>query len=120
VSGPNREKGARREEEGRKRSIAAAKAAAREAERNLTVARKQAERAAMDEEAASRRAKEFKQRQLDLEQQLTRVTKEAEAARAHASGTAADREEARRGVDSAERALELARSRLQQLVDGKT
>ncbi len=80
------EHAARRAEEERKRQLTASKAAVRNAERALTVARKEAERAAARFEAAAARAKALE----------------------------AESNDARAAVASAERALEVARRRLQQ------
>jgi hypothetical protein len=106
---------ARRDEEQRKNLIAAAKAFAREAERSLNAARKQAERAAAQVETAAKRAKEIEGERAKIEKQLARVSLDAKAAQADASEAAANANEAKQAADSAERALELARQRLQQV-----
>ena len=107
---------ARRDEEQRKNLIAAAKAAARDAERSLNAARKQAERAAAKVETAAKRAKEIEAERAKVEKQLARVSLDAKAAQADASEAAANANEAKQAAEGAERALELARHRLQQLV----
>jgi hypothetical protein len=103
---------ARRDEEQRKNLIAAAKAAAREAERGLSAARKEAERAARKAEIAAKRAKELEAERAKIEKQLARVSSDAKAEQAEASAAAARANQAERAAESAERALELARGHL--------
>lgn len=107
---------ARRDEEQRKNLIAAAKAAARDAERSLNAARKQAERAAAKVETAAKRAKGIEAERAKIEKQLARVSLDAKAAQADASEAAANANEAKQAAEGAERVLELARHRMQQLV----
>lgn len=104
---------ARRDEEQRKNLIAAAKASARDAERALHAARKEAERAAAKAKSAGQRAKEIEAERAKLEKQLARVSSDAKAAQAGASQAAAIASEATRAGERAERELELARQRLQ-------
>jgi hypothetical protein len=97
-----------------KRLLAAGKAAVREAERALTVARKQAERAAARLDAAATNAKTLEGQRAQVEKRLARASQDAEGARENASEAAATARDATAGVEGAERALELARRRLQQ------
>jgi hypothetical protein len=106
---------ARRDEAQRKSLIAAARASAREAERDLNVARKQAERAAAKVEPAAKRARELESQRAKIEKQLARMSLDAKAAHAHAGEAAADANEARQAAEKAESALERARQRLQKL-----
>jgi hypothetical protein len=106
---------ARGHEAQRKSLIAAARASAREAERDLNVARKQAERAAAKVEPAAKRARELESQRAKIEKQLARMSLDAKAAQAHANEAAADANEARQAAEKAESALELARQRLQRL-----
>jgi hypothetical protein len=103
---------ARRDDAQRKSLIAAAKAAAREAQRNLGAARKQAERAAAKVEPAEKRAREIEGQRAKMEKQLARLSLEAKTAQADASEAAANATEARQAAEEAERALELARQRV--------
>jgi hypothetical protein len=106
---------ARRDEQDRKKSVAAAKAAVREAERALSAARKQAERAAAKAETAAKRAKQIEAQRAQIEKQLARVSDDAKAAQAHASEAATNANTATKEAGRAELALELARQRLQQV-----
>jgi hypothetical protein len=110
---------ARRDEEQRKNVVAAAKAAAREAERSLNAARKEAERAARKAEIAAKGAKEIEAERAKIEKHLARVSSDAKAEQAEASAAAAGANEAGRAVERAERALEQARRHLQQVVGNK-
>ena len=105
----------RRGEEDRRRLVAAAKAAVREAERALRAARTQAERTAATRETAATRVKESERRRTGIEKQLAKVVAEAEAARERARETEANAQQAALAAKGAERALELARDRLEQL-----
>jgi hypothetical protein len=102
----------RREEQ---RSVAAARAAVREAERALDRSRKQAERAAAKLETAATRADESERQRAEIERRLGRAVKEAEAARDRVRAADADVREATQAADNAERALALARERLETL-----
>jgi len=106
---------ARRDEEQRKKLIAAAKASAREAERTLNAARKEAERAAAKAESTAKRTKEVEGERAKIEKQLARMALEAKTAQADASQAAANANAAALAVESAERAVELARQRLQRV-----
>ena len=106
---------ARRGEEERRRLAAAAKAAVREAERALRAARMQAERTAATREAAATRAKESERRRAEIEKQLAKVVTEADAARERVREAEANAQQAAQAAEGAERALELARGRLEQL-----
>jgi hypothetical protein len=105
---------AQRDEEDRKKLVAAAKAAVRDAERALSAARKQAERAAAKAETSAKHANELEAQRAKIENQLARVSNDAKKAQAHASEAAASADAAMKSVASAERALELARQQLQQ------
>jgi hypothetical protein len=106
---------ARRGEEERGRLAAAAKAAVREAERALRAARTQAERAAATRETAAARAKDVDRRRTDIERQLAKVAAEADAAREREREAGNNATQAAQAVEGADRALELARRRLEQL-----
>ena len=105
----------RRAEEERRRLVAAARAAVREAERALRAARVQAERSAATRETTATRAKESERRRAEVEKQLAKVVKEADAARERVREAEANGQQAAQAVEGAERALELARRRLEQL-----
>ncbi len=105
----------RRGEEERRRLVAAAKAAVREAEGALRAARKQAERAAATCETAATRAKESERRRADIEKQLAKVVTEANAARERAREAEATFQRAAQAAEAAERTHELACARLEQL-----
>jgi hypothetical protein len=105
----------RRGEEERRRLAAAAKAAVREAERALRAARMQAERTAATCETAATRAKESERRRAAIEKQLAKVVTEANAARERVREAEANAQQAAQAAEGGERALELARGRLEQL-----
>jgi hypothetical protein len=107
---------ARRDEEDRKGLVAAAKAAVREAERTLSVARKQAERAAARLEIAAKHAKQIDSQHAQIEKRLARTSKAAETAHEHAREAMTNASKATQVAEGAEHALELARRRLQQIV----
>jgi len=107
-----RPSGAPRDEQERKKLVAAAKAAVRDTERALSAARKQAERAV-------KRAKEAEAQRAQIEKQLARVKDDAAAAQAHAREAATSANESTKAAESAERALELARQRLQQTTSSR-
>ena len=100
----------RRGEEERRRLVAAAKAAVREAERALRAARMQAERTAATRETAATRAKESERRRAEIEKQLAKVVTEADAARERVREAEANAQQAAQAAEGAERALELARA----------
>ena len=106
---------ARRSDEERRRLAAAAKVAVREAERALRAARVQAERTAATHETATTRANDSERRRAEIEKQLAKVVTEADAARERVRETETNAKQAAQAVEGAERALELARRRLQQL-----
>jgi hypothetical protein len=101
--------------EERRRLATAAKAAVREAERALRAARKQAERTAAARETAAIRAKESERRRAEIEKQLAKVATEADASRARVREAESDAQRAAQVAEGAERALDLARGRLEQL-----
>jgi hypothetical protein len=113
-SGNSASVSARRGEEDRKRRIAAAKVAVREAERALNAALKQAERAATKVETAAARAKALDAERAQIEKQLSRAAKDAEAAHVLAREAAANANEATQAAQDAERAVEAARGRLRE------
>jgi hypothetical protein len=117
TKGPSRapESGAaaRRAEEERKRRVAENKAAVRAAERDLNAARKQAQRAAATLETAATRAKAIEAKRAQLEKQLARIARDAEVAQADAHEAAANETRATRAAEDAERALKLARDRVE-------
>jgi hypothetical protein len=104
----------RREQE-RKGFVTAAKAAVREAERTLRLARKRAERAAAALESAATRVTQSDGRRAEIEARLARAAKEANAAREEAREATVDAEKTAQAVKAAERGAELARERLRQL-----
>jgi hypothetical protein len=106
---------ARRDEEERRRLGVAAKAAVREAERALRAARNQAERTAATRETAATRAKDSERRRAEIERQLAKVVAEADAARERLREAETNAKEAAQAAAGAERALELASRRLEQL-----
>ena len=106
---------ARRREQERKHQLAEAKAAVREAERTLSNAGKQAERAAAAHEAAAQRAAQSDARRVDMEKQLAAAAKETANAHEAARRAAADAEDAARAADGATRAHDAARRALEQL-----
>jgi hypothetical protein len=105
----------RRDKKEQKAELAAAKAAVREAERALTVARKQAERADGKLNTAATAAKAIDGQRAELEKQLDRLSKDAEAAHRRTSEAQAVATEATQAAEAAERELELARRRLEQI-----
>jgi hypothetical protein len=95
--------------------LTAAKAAVREAERTASAARKQAERAAVRRDAAATRARTLEGQRVEIEKRLARASEKAEDARKSASEAAAGARDATAALAGAERALELARGRVQQI-----
>jgi hypothetical protein len=102
-------------EEERRRLAAAAKAAVREAERALRAARTQAERTAATRDTAAKRAKDSERRRAEIERQLAKVVAEADAARERLREADDNAQRAAQAAEGAERTLELARRRLEQL-----
>jgi hypothetical protein len=102
-------------EEQRRRLAAAAKADVREAERAQRTARAQAERTAGALETAAKRAKESERRRVAAEKQLSKVAAEADAARDRAREAEANAKKAALEAESAERLLEQARRKLDEL-----
>ena len=98
-----------------KHLLASAKTAVREAERTLSGARKRAERAAAESDAAAARAKATEADRAQLERKLDLATQAAAEADERARKAAASAREASTAADGAERALELARRDVQQL-----
>ena len=109
---------ARRGEEERRRLTAAAKTAVREAQRALRAARTQADRAAAAGETAATRAKDSERRRAEIEKQLAKVVTATDAARERARDAEANARDAAQVAQGAERTLELARRRLEQLAGG--
>jgi hypothetical protein len=109
----------RRDGKQHKESVAAAKAGVRDAERALTVARKEAERAASRLDTAAKRAKELDGRRAQLERQLVRASRGADEAHRHSSDAAANAAAATQVAEAAEQSLELACRRLRQIEGGK-
>ena len=102
-------------EEERRRLAAAAKSAVREGERALRAARTQAERSAAALEAAAKRAKQTDRQRVATEKQLAKVVTEARGAREREREAEANAQQAALEVESAERLLELARRKLDEL-----
>lgn len=102
----------------RQRLVAASRNAVRKAERELGVARQQAERAAAKLKAAAAHAKKSEARRVELGRQLAIATEEATAARDRSSAAEAEAREAAQAAGGAEKALQLERTRLEQL-EGK-
>jgi hypothetical protein len=98
----------KRRAEERKAQIAAAKAAAQEAERTLKDARATAQQAQADLKKAAARAKDTEQEMIEAEQRMEKAAKEAHSARQLARRLAVEAESAAQAVEDAERALERA------------
>jgi len=99
----------------RRRIAAAAKADVRDSERALRAARAQAERTAATLEMATKRAKESERRRAQVEKQFAKVVTEADAAREHARAAEANARKAALEAESAERLLEVARRKWDEL-----
>jgi hypothetical protein len=97
------------------RLLAAAKSAVRKAERELSVARQQAERAATRLRTVAAHAKKSEGQRAKLEKQLAEAAKEADAAHENARAADAEARGATLAAQGAERELQLARSRLEQV-----
>ncbi|MEO8464348.1 MAG: hypothetical protein ABI640_03340 [Gammaproteobacteria bacterium] len=106
---------ARHDAEERRRKSTAAKAAVREAERELRTARTRAERTAAALATAAKRAKATAQRRAKAERQLAELVTDADAARESANEAEAAATKAAQASDNAERVLEEARRELDQL-----
>ncbi len=104
-----------REERKRKDLLAAAKAAVREAERTLNVARTQVKRFAAKLDTALLRKEAIERQRALMEQRLAVTSKDAEEARDHAKDAAANSSEATKTAEAAERALQSARRQLQRI-----
>jgi hypothetical protein len=102
----------RREEQ---RLVTVAKSAVRKAERELGVARQHAERAAAKHKAAVADAKKTEGRRAELERQLTVAAKRAEAAHEQVRQAEAGARETTQAVESAEQAVQQARSQFSEL-----
>jgi hypothetical protein len=98
----------KRRAEERKAQVAAAKAAAQEAERTLKDARATAQQAQADLKKAAARAKDTEQEMIEAEQRMEKAAKEAHSARQLARRLAVEAESAAQAVEDAERALERA------------
>jgi hypothetical protein len=105
----------RRAEKEHEGLLAAAKTSVRGAERALSAARKQAERAAARSDAAAKHAKAIEGQRARIEKRLVQAAKDADTAHQQASGAAAGAREATQAVEASEQAVELARRRLQQI-----
>ena len=106
----------RRREEERKAQVAAARAAVQEGERTLRDARKAAEQAEAALKKAATVAKEAERERLELEKAYEKVVAASDAAKEDAHRVAGEAEEAAQAVADAERALDQARRRLNELV----
>ena len=104
----------KRRDEERKAKIAAAKAAAHEAERTLKEARATAQQAQADLKKAAARAKDTEQEMIEAEQRLEKAAKEAHSTRQLARRLAVEAESAAQAVEDAERALERAKDALKE------
>jgi hypothetical protein len=115
--GRARQRGAdpRYAEQERKRLVAAATVAVREAEQSLKVARKRAEGAAAKVDTAATRARALEAERTRIEKRLARISKESEAAHGAAREARANAARATRTAQEAERALELARGRAKEI-----
>ncbi len=105
----------RSREQERRRLAAAAKADVRDAERALRAARTHAERTAAAFATAAKRARQSERRRVAAERQLGKIVTEADAARASARETEANARQATLAAESAERLLEQARRKLDEL-----
>jgi len=95
----------KRRAEERKAKLAAAKAAAQEAEQTLRDARTAAQQAQAELKKAAARAKDTEQEMIEAEQRLEKSAKEAHSARQLARRLAVEAESAAQAVEDAERAL---------------
>jgi hypothetical protein len=113
-----RQPGAKGSTRGREqpRLVAETKSAMRKAERELSVAQQRAERAAAALKTAAARAKKSEAQRAKLEKQLAAAAKEADMAHRNARAAEGEARDATLATESAERELQLARDRLEQLV----
>ncbi|HEY7188007.1 MAG TPA: hypothetical protein VH436_15740 [Vicinamibacterales bacterium] len=112
---PTSEDEEKRRAEERKAAIAAANAAAQEAERALREARATAQQAQSDLKKAAARAKDTEQEMIEAEQRLEKSAKEAHTARQTARRLAVEAETAAQAVEDAERALTRAKEAVEKL-----
>src|SRR5262245_17192464 len=112
---PSSEDEQKRRAEERKAQLAAAKAAAHEAERALREARVVAQQAQADLKKAAARAKDTEQEMIEAEQRLEKAAKEAHTARQAARRLAVEAETAAQVVEDAERAAERAKQNVEKL-----
>jgi hypothetical protein len=106
----------RRREEERQAEVAAARAAVQDGERTLRDARKNAEQAEAALRKAATLAKEAERERLELAKTYDTLVAAADAANQEAHRVAGEAEEAAQAVADAERALDQARRRLNDLV----
>jgi len=106
----------RRREEERTAEVAAARAAVQEGERTLRDARKGAEQAEAALKKAATLAKEAERERLDLAKTYEKLVAAADGAKQEAHRVAGEAEDAAQAVADAERALDQARRRLNDLV----
>lgn len=102
-------------EEERRRVAAAAKADVREAERAFSAARTQAARTSATLETAAKRAREGERLRAKAEKQLAKIVAEADEAREREREAEANARKADLEAGSAERLLEAARRKLEEL-----
>jgi len=112
---PTSEDEEKRRAEERTAAIAAAKAAAQEAEQALRDARATAQQAQSDLKKAAAHAKDTEQEMIEAEQRLEKSAKEAHTARQTARRLAVEAETAAQAVEDAERALAHAKQALEKL-----
>ena len=112
ASKPPKGSDALRREEARAEQQAAAKAAARDAERALRDARAAAEKAEAALKKAAARVKDAEETKAELERRLEKAAEDATQAKQAARRVAAEAEEAAQAVADAERALEKANREL--------
>jgi hypothetical protein len=109
------EKDEQRREEERQARLAAAKAAAQEADRTLREARTSAQKAQAELKKAAGQAKDTEKAMVDAEAVLERTAKEAHTARQLARRLAVEAEAAAQAVEDAEQALARARQQIEEL-----
>jgi hypothetical protein len=105
----------RRREEERQAEVAAARAAVQEGERTLRDARKAAEQAEGALKKAATLAKEAERERLELAKTYEKLVAAADTAKQEAHRVAGEAEDAAQAVADAERALDQARRRLNEL-----
>jgi hypothetical protein len=106
---------ARQREEEHQAEVTAARAAVQEGERTLRDARKGAEQAEVALKKAATLAKEAERERLDMAKTYEKLVAAADAAKQEAHRVAGEAEEAAQAVADAERALDQARRRLNEL-----